>query len=213
MFDIWDTLRCELKCFLTKCFSFKNILARDQDIYFWNPCVPFTYLPEIHESVCVNVAMCMERLAVPQNLIYALGTQHSAKFTTDSNGTVHLSYIANLGDYMQLTDIELKCSHTSELDLLFADVEKNLGKKTTAHRLLLVSKHACGYMPTQTASCRSLSTSRSRSNSTIRQSTVSPSSTLSPCSGKSRSIGWKAPILIHGYTFVCSISLLLVKWF
>ena len=38
-------------------YSFKNIEAKDKDTYFWNPCFPFSYIPERNESECTNVAV------------------------------------------------------------------------------------------------------------------------------------------------------------
>lgn len=127
---------------------FKNIEAKDKDTYFWNPCFPFSYIPERNESECTNVAVCMERIGFPQSLVYDLGTQDTAKFSTNASGTVYLTYTTDKGDYDRVTTIELRCSTTLKSDFLFADVEQDISNRTTAYHLILLSKYACGLAPT-----------------------------------------------------------------
>ena len=131
--------------------SFRNIEAKDKNTYFWNPCFPVSYTPAGRKhSPCVNVAVCMERQGFPQSLIYDTGTQHTAVFTTDSNGTLFLSYQADEGKYHRTTIIELRCSTLPRSDFLFADVENDLANMTTVYTLILLSKYACGISPTTT---------------------------------------------------------------
>ncbi|XP_045170107.2 uncharacterized protein LOC123532653 [Mercenaria mercenaria] len=129
---------------------FSNVSDSSHDLYSWNPCSPFSLGP--NNTDCVNVSACMVRNGLPFPLYFDLGTQESAEFMVDANGTLKLIYSADKGEFRRITEISLLCVTASIFDLFVATGEQEENNNTITYKLSLTSKHACAYAPKITPS-------------------------------------------------------------
>ncbi|KAL4222406.1 hypothetical protein ACF0H5_018445 [Mactra antiquata] len=121
--------------------NFNNVTDSTHDLYSWNPCTPFSY--PSNDSHCQNVSICMIRKNIPQELLYDLGNQDSAKFSVNTNGSLILTYTADNGDYKRVSEITLQCMETSKFNFFVAEGEQETHNDTVTYKFTLASAVAC----------------------------------------------------------------------
>ncbi|XP_060594556.1 uncharacterized protein LOC132748874 [Ruditapes philippinarum] len=102
-------------------------------LYSWNPCNSFT------EGTCQDVAVCQLQEDLPPVIYESLGSQDSAKFTTDDQGQLAIQYSAEKQGVLITTLISLLCDSNSADTLTVTDERKQEAK----YFLELSSPHCC----------------------------------------------------------------------
>ncbi|XP_066302917.1 uncharacterized protein [Branchiostoma lanceolatum] len=86
-------------------------IAKDEYLYSWNPCTPFTEGPAGDPDSCTNMAAC--QISNDQQNFFGLGTHDSAQFATDTDpdtgGTV-VTVVYQTSGSGRASEVLLKCT-------------------------------------------------------------------------------------------------------
>ncbi|KAH3716853.1 uncharacterized protein LOC127855936 [Dreissena polymorpha] len=127
--------------------NFSNKTDNHGDVYSWNPCTPFSYVGPKNNTECTNVSVCMVRHGFPSDLYFNLGTEDSAQFSVDVNGTLKLTYTKTEDGFQRSAEISLQCLDSSVFDFLVIQGEQDINNDTIVYKMTLASKWACAYAP------------------------------------------------------------------
>ncbi|XP_035688273.1 cation-dependent mannose-6-phosphate receptor-like [Branchiostoma floridae] len=100
-------------------------VQKDDYLYSWNPCTPFTEGPAGDQDSCTNMAAC--QISSDQTNFFGLGTHDSAQFALDSDPTTGesvVSVVYQAASSGRASEVLLKCTTGATVFTVLGEIQQ-----------------------------------------------------------------------------------------